>query len=151
LFDGERLIGRSGTLLLDHGAAALERVLQPAVEFFGLRREGFPIVFESTDLIVGQERREIGLCPMLADGGGDFAGDGGSLLAQLFGFVELSGQLAKLLFVSDAARLEQRLATTAVPERRLAMLDGFNAKCFAALPNFVTLLDTLNVLFVLRS
>ena len=126
LLDGERLIGGRSALLFDHRAAALQRFFQAAVEFFGLRRERFPIVFEPADLVVGQERREVGFGAMLADGGRDFASDGGSLLAQIVGFVELGGQLAQFLLVGDAAFLEQRLATTAIADRGLAVLDRFD-------------------------
>ena len=97
LLDGQRLVGGRGALLFDHRAAALEGVLETAVEFFGLRGERFPIVFEPADLVVGQERGEIGLGAVLADGGRDFARGGGSFLAQVFGFVELGGQLRAVL------------------------------------------------------
>ncbi len=91
LLDGERLIGGGRALLLDHRAAALQRVLQPAVELVGLRGEGFPIVFEPANLVVGQERRKISFSAVPADGGSNLAGNGGPLLAQVFRFVKLSG------------------------------------------------------------
>ena len=122
LLDGERLVGGGGALLLDHGAAALQGVLQAAVEFFGLRGERFPIVFEAADLVVGQERGEIGLGAVLADGGGDFAGGGGALLAQVVGLVQLGGELAQFLLVGHAAFLEQRFAAAAVADRGVGVL-----------------------------
>ena len=149
LLDGERMIGGRRALLLDHRAAALQGVFQLAVELFGLRGERFPIVLQPADLVVGQQRREIGFGAVLADGGGDFARGRGPLLAQLFGFVELGGQLPQFLLVGDAAFLEQRFAAAAVADRGTGRASRPRLRSALARSRIdLPLLDALHVLVV---
>jgi hypothetical protein len=44
-------------------------------------------VFKPTDLVICQERREVGFGAVLADGGGNFARRSCSFLAQFLGFI----------------------------------------------------------------
>ena len=127
LLGGERMIGGqrpAAARPVRRGAAAASFSSRSSCS--DLRGERFPIVLQAADRVGGQQRREVGFGAVLADGGGDFARRGGSLLAQLFGFVELGGQLPQLVLVGDAAFLEQRFATAALkPIAAWACFDCF--------------------------
>ena len=148
LFLGERLFGGGGALLLDHRAAALKSVLKDAVELFGLRGEGFPIVFETADLVVGEVGGEIRFGAVLADGGDDFAGSGGAFGAELFGFDVLGGKSAEFLFVGDAAFLEEGFAAAAMADGGVVMFDRFDFEGLRTVADALALFDALLVFVV---
>ena len=105
-------------------------------------------MFEPADLIVGQQRGKSASLPCLPMAAADFAGRGGALLAQLFGFIQFGGQLAQALLVGHAAFLEQRLAPAAMADRGVGMLDRFDLQRLRPLANSFALGDTLLVLML---
>ena len=149
LLGGERMIGGRGALLFDHRAATLQRVFQFAIELFELRGERFEVVLQSADRVGGEQRREIGLAAVLADGDGDFARGRGALLSQFFRFIELGRELTQLLLVGDAALLEQRGSAALEADRAAGMLGLFDAQALRPLAQRLALFDALLVLVVL--